>query len=238
MKIALIGYGKMGKEIESIAQHRGNKIKLVVDVNNIDTITDDDLRQCDVAIEFSTPHATVSNTLRCFKAGVPVVVGTTGWYDNLQHVKEECKKYKGGLFYATNFSIGVNLFFKLNATLADLMKNQTEYEVSMEEHHHIHKKDAPSGTAITIAEGIFENYPRKTKYSIDKPFDPEELHINVIREGEIPGTHIVKYHSLVDEIAIVHKAFNRKGFAMGAVLAAEFMVGKKGVFGMKDLLGF
>lgn len=238
MKIALIGYGKMGKEIEAIARHRGNLIGLIADVENINKLTPDELKKCDVAIEFTAPHAAVNNILKCFDAGVPVVVGTTGWYDRLQEVKDACKRKNGGLFYATNFSIGVNLFFRLNETLATLMKNQTDYEVSMEEHHHIHKKDAPSGTAITIAETILGSHPVKTKYSIDKPFDPEELHINVIREGEIPGTHIVRYQSAVDEISIMHKAYSRKGFALGAVLAAEYMAGKKGIHGMKDLLGF
>jgi 4-hydroxy-tetrahydrodipicolinate reductase len=238
MKIALIGYGKMGKEIEAIAKHRNQTIELIIDVHNRDKVTTEDLKKCDVAIEFSTPHTAIENIYKCFDADLPVVVGTTGWYDRLQEVKDTCQKKNGGLFYATNFSIGVNLFFKLNETLAGLMKHQTDYEVSMEEHHHIHKKDAPSGTAITIAEGIFQHHPRKKKYSIDQPFDPEELHINVVREGEIPGTHIVKYHSSVDEITISHKAFNRKGFALGAVLAAEFMAGKKGIHGMNELLGF
>jgi 4-hydroxy-tetrahydrodipicolinate reductase len=238
MNIALIGYGKMGKEIESIAKSRGNSIGLIADLHNIEKLSVSDFKGIDVAIEFTVPHATVNNVKKCFAAGVPVVVGTTGWYDQLQEVKDECAKNNGGLFYATNFSIGVNIFFRLNEYLASMMQTQTDYEVSMEEHHHIHKKDAPSGTAITIAEGIFQNYPRKKKYSIDKPFDPDQLHINVIREGEIPGTHIVKYHSAIDEIQLSHKAFNRKGFALGAVLAAEYMAGKKGVHGMKNLLGF
>lgn len=237
MKIALIGYGKMGKEIEAIARKRGNEIVLILDEDNIDLVAVTDLKKADVAIEFSAPHAAVSNIYKCFDAGIPVVVGTTGWYDRLEEVKKTQAEKAAGLFYASNFSVGVNLFFELNRFLAELMEKYADYEVSMEEQHHIHKKDAPSGTGITLAEGILENIPRKKKYSIHETGNKEDIFIKVVRECEIPGTHIVRYTSAIDDIEIKHVAHSRKGFALGAVLAAEFMVGKKGIFGMKDLMG-
>jgi 4-hydroxy-tetrahydrodipicolinate reductase len=235
MNIALFGYGKMGKEIESIAMERGHEIVLIVDNTNSDLVTANDLKKADVAIEFSTPHAAVDNIKKCFDLGLPVVVGTTGWYDHFKEIEKLCKEKKGGLFHATNFSVGINLFMKVNAYLAELMNKYDDYDVSMEEVHHIHKLDKPSGTAITLANQVIDKLERKTKWSIDKS-NPETLFIKDIRQGEVPGTHILKYTSAIDDIEIMHKAHNRKGFAKGAVLAAEFLKGKKGVYTMNDII--
>jgi 4-hydroxy-tetrahydrodipicolinate reductase len=235
MKIILLGYGKMGKEIEKIAVSRKHEIVLKVDRKNAVSITDDDLRQGDVAIEFSTPQTALANIRRTLKAGIPLVVGTTGWYDDFGEIKALCGERKGALFHATNFSVGVNLFFKVNRYLAQLMDKYGEYDVSMEEIHHIHKLDKPSGTAITLAEQILQNISRKKKWSIEDR-SPETLFITDKREGEVPGTHIVRYSSEIDDIEIMHKAHNRKGFALGAVLAAEFLHTRKGIYTMQDLI--
>jgi 4-hydroxy-tetrahydrodipicolinate reductase len=235
MKIALLGYGKMGKEIEKIALERQHEIVLKVNRENSSTFTLDELKKADVAIEFSTPHSVISNIGKCFEADVPVVVGSTGWYDGFEEIKKRCITDNKGLFYATNFSLGVNLFFKVNKYLAELMNNYPEYEVSMEEIHHIHKLDKPSGTAITLAEQAIERIKRKTKWSITET-TKETLFIEDKREGEVPGTHIMKYHSAIDDIEIMHKAHSRKGFALGSVVAAEFMIGKKGIYNMDDLI--
>ncbi len=226
----------MGKEIEQIALQRKHEVVLKIDVNNMNSVSREDLKKSEVAIEFSTPKSAVPNMMKCFDAGIPVVTGTTGWYDKLDEVTKICKEKNGGLFHASNFSIGVNLFFKLNRQLAKMMDSYPDYDVSMEEIHHIHKLDAPSGTAITLAEQVLENIKRKTKYSNERTSEKEVLGIVSKREGEVPGTHIVKYQSSIDDIEILHKAHSRKGFAMGAVLAAEFLRGKKGIFGMNDLL--
>lgn len=235
MNIALFGYGKMGKEIEAIALKRGHNIILKIDKDNVDSITDADLKKADVVIEFSTPHTVLDNIKRCINAQVPVVVGTTGWYDSFEAIKKLCTQTNGSLFHATNFSLGVNLFFKVNTYLAELMNKYNDYEVSMEEIHHIHKLDKPSGTAITLAEQILKKIDKKTKWSIDKKGE-DILFIKDIREGEVPGTHIIKYQSEVDDIEIMHKAHNRKGFALGAVIAAEFLNGKKGIYTMSDII--
>lgn len=235
MNIALIGYGKMGKEIEAIALNRGHQIVLKVTSANADTVTANELQQADVAIEFSTPHAVVGNLKKCFNAGIPVVAGTTGWYKEFDAVTAACKQNDAALFHATNFSLGVNLFFKVNRYLAELMNGYTNYDVSMEEIHHIHKLDKPSGTAITLASQILEKIERKKDWSITEKKD-DILFIKDVREGEVPGTHIIKYTSEVDDIEIMHKAHNRKGFALGAVVAAEFLKGKKGVYSMGDLI--
>lgn len=235
MNIALLGYGKMGKEIETIALQRGHAIVLKVGKSNASTFTMEDLKKADVAIEFSTPHTVTSNMKACFNAGVPVVVGTTGWYDSFKEMEEECLQMNGTLFHATNFSLGVNLFFKLNTYLAELMNKYDAYDVEMEEIHHVHKLDKPSGTAISLANQIIEKNDRKTKWSISDK-GPETLFIKDVREGEVPGTHIIKYTSAIDDIEIMHKAHNRKGFALGAVMAAEYINGKKGIFTMKDLI--
>jgi 4-hydroxy-tetrahydrodipicolinate reductase len=235
MKIALLGYGKMGKEIEAIALQRKHEIVLKVDKNNAATFTDAELKQADVAIEFSTPHTVLANIKKCFEAKVPVVVGTTGWYNDFESMSTLCQKNKAALFHATNFSLGVNLFFKVNTYLAQLMNKYPDYEVSMEEIHHIHKLDKPSGTAITLADQLIANIERKKHWSIAEN-KPDTVYIKDIREGEVPGTHIIKYVSAVDDIEIMHKAHNRKGFATGAVVAAEFLIGKTGVYSMKDLI--
>jgi 4-hydroxy-tetrahydrodipicolinate reductase len=235
MKIALIGYGKMGREIEAVALQRGHEIVLKVTSANASSYTDNELKQADVAIEFSKPHTVIENAKRCFNAGVPVVVGTTGWYGHFEELKKECGQKQATLFHATNFSLGVNLFFKVNTYLAELMNKYQEYDVSMEEIHHIHKLDKPSGTAITLANQVLEKIDRKSKWSIDSK-TPDTLFIKDVREGEVPGTHIMKYHSAVDDIEIMHKAHNRKGFALGAVVAAEFLKGKKGIYTMSDLI--
>lgn len=235
MNIALLGYGKMGKEIEAIALQRGHSIVLKVDETNASTFTNEQLKQADVAIEFSTPHTVISNIKKCFEVNVPIVVGTTGWYDNFSEIEKECTSKNGGLFHATNFSLGVNLFFKVNSYLAELMNKYNSYHVEMEEIHHIHKLDKPSGTAITLANQIIDKIDRKHKWSI-KDNNSDTLFIKDVREGEVPGTHIIKYQSDVDDIEIMHKAHNRKGFALGAVVAAEYIKGKIGIFTMNDLI--
>jgi 4-hydroxy-tetrahydrodipicolinate reductase len=235
MKIALLGYGKMGKEIEAIALQRNHTIVLKVGQTNATTFSIDELKQADVAVEFSTPHTVITNINKCFEAQVPIVVGTTGWYDQFSEIENNCVQKNGTLFYASNFSLGVNLFMKVNSYLAELMNKYDTYNVEMEEIHHIHKLDKPSGTAITLANQIIEKLDRKTNWSIDTKAT-NTLFIEDKREGEVPGTHIIKYKSEVDDIEIMHKAHNRKGFALGAVVAAEFLKGKKGIFTMKDLL--
>ena len=236
MKIALIGYGKMGKEIEQIAISRGHQITLKVDITNASTYTVEQLRSADVAIEFSTPESAIENIYKCFEAGVPVIVGTTGWLDKINEVKKKCAELDRTLFYASNYSIGVNLFFKLNEYLAKLMNNYPGYNVSMEEIHHVHKLDAPSGTAISLANQVIANLDTKEKWVNKEAVSSDELSIISKRMDEVPGTHTVTYNSEVDEINISHIAYNRKGFALGAVIAAEWIKGKKGVYGMNDLM--
>lgn len=231
MNIALLGYGKMGKAIEKIAVERGHIIALKVDIDN----SDYDFSGVDVAIDFSDPSAAYQNIYNCLENGIPVVSGTTGWLSKYQDVLEYCAEKKGAFIYASNFSVGVNLFFNLNKQLSQIMQNIEGYDVNMEEIHHIHKLDAPSGTAITLAESIIDN-SNKENWSL-KNQKENELYIDVKREGEVPGTHGVTYKSNVDSIEIRHTAFNRKGFALGAVVAAEWLVGKEGVFTMKDVLG-
>ena len=236
MNIALIGYGKMGKEIEQIAISRGHKIVLKVDITNASTFTITDLKQADVAIEFSTPESAINNIYKCFDANIPIVVGTTGWMNHLDEVKEKCKEKNQTLFYASNYSIGVNLFFKLNQHLAKLMNSYPDYNVTMEEIHHVHKLDAPSGTAISLANQVIELNDIKNKWVNNTTKNNNELSIISKRIDEVPGTHTITYSSPVDEINITHIAHNRKGFALGALLAAEFTIGKKGIFGMNDLM--
>ena len=235
MKIALLGYGKMGKEIEQIALQRNHTIVLKIDKENSSSLTNEQLKQADVAIEFSTPDSVISNIYKCFETQLPIVVGTTGWYSKFEEIKSYCLKENHSLFYATNFSLGVNLFFKMNEGIARMMNNFPGYEVTMQEIHHIHKLDKPSGTAITTAEKILANHNQKSNWSIDKK-DEADLFIDVVREDEVSGTHTVFYKSDIDEISLTHKAYNRKGFAQGAVLAAEFLHSKKGVYAMSDLL--
>ena len=238
MKIALIGYGKMGKTIEKIALNRGHQIVSIVDINNPEEFQSANFKSADVAIEFTTPATAFDNYMKSFAAGVPVVSGTTGWLDRIGEIKEKCEKEGKTFFYASNFSIGVNIFFALNKYLAKIMNNFPSYNISMTETHHIHKLDAPSGTAITLAEGIIENVDRKDRWTLETAEQPTDLPIHAIREGEVPGIHEVTYESDVDYISIKHDAKSRAGFALGAVVAAEFTAGKKGFLGMDDMLKF
>ncbi len=238
MKIALIGYGKMGKEIEKIALKRKHEIIFKFDINNTNEFTVENLKKTDVAIEFSQPISAYENYMNCFKANIPVVSGTTGWLDKLPDIKQQCKDNNQTFFYASNFSVGVNLFFKLNKQLANLMKIVEGYDVSISETHHTEKKDAPSGTAITIAEDVISNFDKKQSWVKENAVNNTELAIRSFREGKIPGIHTVKYESDVDYIEITHSAKSRKGFALGAVLAAEFTIINKGFLTMNDLLDF
>ena len=237
MNIALIGYGKMGKAIEVIAVERGHTVGLKIDISNLDQFTAANLQQCDVAIEFTGPETAAENITRCVDAGVPIVCGSTGWLHQLETVTHHCKEVDGALLYASNFSIGVNLFFELNQHLARLMNNYRAYDVSIEEIHHTQKKDAPSGTSISIADQILEINSQKKKWVNQLAATPEELSIISKRIDPAAGTHSIKYSSVVDDIEIIHTAHNRQGFATGAVLAAEFIQHKKGIYGMKDVLG-
>lgn len=227
----------MGKTIEEIALEKGHEIIYRIDINNQDLLEKENLQQADVAIEFSTPDTAYHNILKCLEAGVPVVSGTTGWLDKLEDIKQRCRQHNGAFLYASNFSIGVNIFFEINKKLAELMASQEQYEISMEEVHHTQKKDAPSGTAITLAEQILERIDRKSTWINELTDNPSELSIISKRTDPAPGTHTVNYHSKIDDITIIHTAHSRKGFASGAVIAAEWLVGKKGIFGMKDVLG-
>lgn len=238
MKIALIGYGKMGKTIEQIALQRGHQIVSIIDINNTADFESEAFRSADVAIEFTTPATALGNYMRCFAANVPVVSGTTGWLEHLDEVKAKCEQEGKTFFYASNFSVGVNIFFALNRYLAKIMNGFPAYDVRMTEVHHIHKLDAPSGTAITLAEGILENVERKERWTLETAEQPTDLLIHAIREGEVPGIHEIIYESEADTISIKHDAKSRAGFALGAVIAAEFTAGKKGFLGMNDLFHF
>lgn len=247
MKIALIGYGKMGREIESIAINKGHEIVLKINAENLLELTKENLAKADVAIEFSTPHTVISNIELCASIGLPIVVGTTAWYADFEKVKSIITTNNASLFYATNFSIGVNLFFRINEMASSLMKD-FDFNLSMDEIHHTHKLDAPSGTAITTAEKIMHHYTSKkswenkivtdTTVPRDTKNNAQELLIRSIRKDEVPGTHTVYYDSDVDTIEISHIAHSRKGFAKGAVSAAEWIIGKKGIYNMDDLLSF
>lgn len=236
MKIALIGYGKMGKTIEQIAKDRGHEIVSIIDIDNLQDFESEAFKSADVAIEFTRPDVALGNVRKCFAARVPVVVGTTGW--NLNDVKEELEANGNTLFWASNFSLGVNIFAAVNRYLAKIMNGFPEYNVEMEEVHHIHKLDAPSGTAITLAEDILKNLDRKQAWTKETENSASDLAIKSIREGEVPGIHTITYDSSVDSITITHDAKSRAGFALGAVVAAEFTAGKKGLLGMCDMLKF
>ncbi len=235
MNIALIGYGKMGKTIQQIAIERGHNIGLIIDKENTSELTPDNLKNIDVAIEFSTPDAAFHNYQICFEANVPVVSGTTGWLKQMPLIKEQCLQGKG-FFYASNFSLGVNLFFELNRKLTQMIGQFQQYDVDIEEIHHTQKLDAPSGTAITLAEDILENHPIKEKWHEGLTNDKSTLDIFAKRHGAVPGTHTITWHSDMDEINIQHRAYGRQGFALGAVIAAEFMIKKQGFYQMQDLL--
>lgn len=236
MKVALIGYGKMGKIIERIAKSRGHEIVSIIDIDNLSDFESDAFKSADVAIEFTRPDTAITNIRKCFKANVPVVVGTTGW--NVEEVKDELERGNHTLFVSSNFSIGVNIFMAVNNYLAKLMNRFDNYNVEMTEVHHVHKLDAPSGTAITLAEGVLKNLDRKTAWTKEVEKTPSDLAIKSIREGEVPGIHTIRYESDVDSISITHDAKSREGFALGAVVAAEFSADKKGLLGMSDMFDF
>jgi 4-hydroxy-tetrahydrodipicolinate reductase len=233
MKILLIGYGKMGKTIEGIALNRGNEIAGRIDVgNNLQDFNG----PVDVAIEFTQPEAAVKNLKTCFDKGIPVVCGTTGWGNQQAEVEAYCKSKGGTLLYSSNFSLGVNIFFKLNEYLARIMQHYPQYDVSIDETHHTQKKDAPSGTAISLANGVLKNLTRKTEWKLGKAESSEQLSIHSFRVDPAPGTHVVKYQSAIDDVEITHTAHSREGFALGAVVVAEWLAGKKGIFTMDDFL--
>ena len=258
MKIAIIGYGKMGRMIESIATGKGHTIGSRIDVENQDLLSPDNLRQNDIAIEFTAPETAFDNISKCLDAGIPVVSGSTGWTGRLNELAERCGKGEGSFLYASNFSLGVNLLFHLNRQLASIMNMYKQYDVRMTEIHHIQKLDAPSGTALTLAEAILEEIERKSSWSLENPDklagkpgdkqekygdsleksgdESEKLKIEAIRAGKVTGVHEIIYESGYDSLSIRHAAKDRRGFAMGAVLAAEFLLGKKGFFTMKEVL--
>lgn len=241
MKVLLIGYGKMGQTIEKIAISKGHEVVGKIDKDNLSDLANFNSDQVDVAIEFTQPSSAVNNLKTCFTNGIPVVCGTTGWLEHLAEVEGTCKSNEGAFFYASNFSIGVNIFFHLNKYLAKMMNSQTQYEMDIEETHHIHKKDEPSGTAITIAEGVLDNIKRKEAWKLEEEgteLSEKEIGITSYRIDEVPGTHQVSYSSEIDSIEISHAAHSREGFAQGAVMAAEWLVGKKGIFGMDDMIDF
>lgn len=238
MKIALIGYGKMGKAIEDIALQRGHTIVLKIAIENVEEYTPENVRKADVAIEFTGPDSAVKNIKTGLEAGVPIVSGSTGWLDKYEEVRQCCLANKGAFLYASNFSVGVNIFFEVNRRLAELMAPHPDYDVRITEVHHTAKRDAPSGTAITLAEQILEKIPRKKDWVNQISDNLDMLEIVSDRIDPAPGTHKIKYSSSIDDIEIIHTAHNRQGFATGAVLAAEFIHNKKGIFSMKDVLGF
>ncbi|HKL07127.1 MAG TPA: 4-hydroxy-tetrahydrodipicolinate reductase [Bacteroidales bacterium] len=236
MKIAIIGYGRMGKEIEKLALQRGHEIIFKIDQNNWEEIESDKFNQVDVAIEFTHPESAYQNILHCFKSAIPVVSGTTGWMDDMGKVIEKCNKEGKTFFYASNFSLGVNLFFKVNEYLARLMNNYPDYNISVEETHHTKKLDAPSGTAISIANGIIKNMRRVNKWEKESTKENDVIPVKSYRTGNVPGNHQVIYESEFDKITLEHDAKSRLGFALGAVLAAELIHDKKGFFTMDDLI--
>ncbi|MCZ2459209.1 MAG: 4-hydroxy-tetrahydrodipicolinate reductase [Chitinophagales bacterium] len=237
MKLALIGYGKMGKIIEEIAVQRGHGVILKIDINNLEEFTMENLSKADAAIEFTGPHSAYENIKKILSSGVPLVCGSTGWTEKLSEVKKMVTELNGTFLFTSNFSIGVNIFFELNKKLAALMSSHPDYEVGIKEIHHTQKKDAPSGTAISLAEQILEVNKKKKRWVNKNSDNVEDLEIISERTDPAPGTHIVKYASTIDDIEIIHTAHSRKGFALGAVMAAEFLQGKKGNFTMKEVLG-
>lgn len=226
----------MGVAIENIATERGHNVVLKINLDNMYDFTIENLKKCDVAIEFTEPNAVIANIYKCFEANLPVVIGTTGWYNKFDEIKSACLSTNSTLLHATNYSLGVNIFFELNKKLAQLMNNYPSYHVMMEEIHHTEKKDAPSGTAITLAEGIIENIDRKTTWTNHETTLENELSIISKRVNDVPGTHEIFYQSAEDDITITHTAYNRNGFALGAVIGAEYIVNKKGIFTMKEVL--
>ncbi|MCX6302237.1 MAG: 4-hydroxy-tetrahydrodipicolinate reductase [Bacteroidia bacterium] len=238
MNIALIGYGRMGHEIEEIAVARGHAVKIIIDKDNISDLNKENLKGIDVAIEFSSPEAAFENISKCLGMKVPVVSGTTGWLKDYDKAAEICRKNNTSFIHSSNFSIGVNLLFRLNAELAKQMSNYKDYSVFIEEIHHTKKMDAPSGTAITLAEGITKQHPGYTGWRFENDIKDNLIPVRSVREGVVPGTHTISWDSTVDTLSLKHEAKNRKGFAVGTVIAAEFIYTRKGVFTMNDILGF
>lgn len=233
-----MGYGKMGREIEITALSRGHEIIVKLDNEPLSDKGIEDFTNAEVAIEFTCPEAAVNNYIMCFNMGIPVVSGTTGWLDQYEEIRSICIKGNHSFFYSPNFSLGVNIFFEINKNLARLMSNFSDYDVNIEEIHHKNKIDAPSGTAISLAEEIFQNNKNKTSWILGEKAKKKELRIKAVREQNFAGKHTVNYDSDVDSLSITHNAKSRKGFAVGAIIAAEFLKDKKGFFGMEDLLGF
>jgi 4-hydroxy-tetrahydrodipicolinate reductase len=238
MNIALIGYGRMGHEVETVAISRGHVIKLIVDQENINDLNAINLNGTDVIIEFSSPLAAFDNVVKCLRLKVPVVSGTTGWLNDYKKAVDICNENKTSFIHSSNFSIGVNLLFRLNKELARQMNRYQDYSVSIEEIHHTKKLDAPSGTAITLAEGIIEQHPAYRKWCFEKDKTRDCIPIQSIREGLVPGIHTVTWDSEIDVISLKHEARNRRGLALGAVVAAEFISSRKGIFSMDDVIGF
>lgn len=238
MNIALIGYGRMGHEIEAIAIRRGHVIKLIIDLDNSADLNTENLKGVDVVIEFSTPEAAFGNISKCLSSSVPVVSGTTGWLKDYDKAVDLCKKNNTSFLHSTNFSIGVNLLFRLNSELARQMARYNDYAVTIEEIHHTKKLDAPSGTAITLAEGIISQHPGYSKWGTADTIEKDAVPVASFREGLVPGTHTITWDSEIDLISLHHEAKNRKGLALGAVVAAEFINSKKGIFTMNDVMGF
>ena len=238
MNIALVGYGKMGKIIEEVALSRGHIVDVKIDIDTLSDFNPEKFIHVDAAIEFTGPHTAFQNVMKCLDMNTPVVCGSTGWLDNLPDVEQKCKDVNGSFIYASNYSVGVNIFFEVNKKLAQLMEGQRQYDVSIREIHHTQKKDAPSGTAISLAEQILQNNSSKKKWINDQPTQQDDLFIKSERIDPYPGLHEVVYESAIDEILIAHNAHNRNGFALGAVIAAEYIFQKKGMFTMKDVLGF
>jgi 4-hydroxy-tetrahydrodipicolinate reductase len=236
MNIALIGYGKMGKAIHEIAKERGHEAVLIIDADNLHDLTPENIKKADVVIEFTSPHTAFKNVTFCLQQSVPVVCGSTGWLEKLDEAKAIAEAARTGLIVASNFSVGVNIFFEVNKRLAQLMAPQKNYEVTLKEIHHTAKKDAPSGTAISLAEQVMVELGNKEKWVNETSTHPGDLSIISERIDPAPGTHFVKYSSAIDDIEIIHTAHNRTGFALGAVLAAEFLKDKTGFFGMKEVL--
>lgn len=237
MNIGLVGYGKMGKAIEAIAKERNHNIIFAIDSKNEQiAFTKDNLQKVDVVIEFTNPEIALKNVVKCLESGVPTVCGSTGWNQDFETAYNVCNEHNTSLIISSNFSLGVNIFFEVNKQLAKIMNDYTTYEVAVEETHHTQKKDAPSGTAITITDQIIDNLDRKSSWQLNNITDSKEIVIKAFREDNIPGTHIVKYDSPIDSIEIKHTAHSRDGFALGAVIAAEYLVDKKGIFTMQDVL--
>lgn len=238
MQIGLLGYGKMGKAIESLAQSQNIEIAWKISRESLNQLNTGLLQQADVVIEFTQPEAAFENVMNCLKAGVPVVSGTTGWLNKLSEAENWCQENGGALLWASNFSVGVNLFFAVNQHLARLMNNRPEYQPEVSETHHVHKLDAPSGTAITLTKEIIESIDRKNNWRLHpEPAGPDDIPVTAFREDEVPGTHSIRWSSPIDEITLEHRAHSRTGFASGALLAAKWLKGKSGVFRMKDVLG-